>query len=69
METARVTGAAGTRRPAARRGSVDDDRPAAANYHANALARGLALLERLAAEGRTTLNDFSTGTGLPKSTL
>ncbi|QKW36217.1 IclR family transcriptional regulator [Actinomadura sp. NAK00032] len=68
METARGTGS-GTR-PAARRRNVDDDRPAAANYHANALARGLALLERLAARGGTlTLNDFSTGTGLPKSTL
>ncbi|MGH3238730.1 MAG: IclR family transcriptional regulator [Spirillospora sp.] len=54
----------------ARGTSVDDDRPAAANYHANALARGLALLERLAGQGGTlTLNDFSTGTGLPKSTL
>lgn len=70
METVRGTGAPGPRRPAARRGNVDDDRPAAANYHANALARGLALLERLAAQGGTlTLNDFSTGTGLPKSTL
>ena len=54
----------------ARGTKVDDGRPAAANYHANALARGLALLERLAAQrGALTLNDFSTGTGLPKSTL
>lgn len=69
MDRARGTRAAGAR-PAARRANVDDDRPAAANYHANALARGLALLERLAAQGGAlTLNDFSTGTGLPKSTL
>ncbi|HEY8482360.1 MAG TPA: IclR family transcriptional regulator [Spirillospora sp.] len=70
MDTARGTQPAGARSSAARHGSVDDDRPAAANYHANALARGLALLERLAARGGTlTLSDFSTGTGLPKSTL
>ncbi|TDC80674.1 IclR family transcriptional regulator [Actinomadura sp. 7K507] len=70
MDRAGGAGAGGARRPAVRRGNVDDDRPAAANYHANALARGLALLERLAAQGGTlTLNDFSTGTGLPKSTL
>ncbi len=54
----------------ARRVSVDDSRPASANYHANALARGLALLEMLAAEPEPlTLNDFSQGTALPKSTL
>ncbi|RAY16951.1 hypothetical protein DPM19_01950 [Actinomadura craniellae] len=49
---------------------VDSDRPVSANYHANALARGLALLERLAERGGTlTLNDFNEDTGLPKSTL
>ena len=52
------------------RGSVDDARPASANYHANALARGLALLEMIAREGRPlTLSDLSDGTSLPKSTL
>jgi DNA-binding IclR family transcriptional regulator len=57
-------------RTTARRGDVDSERPVSANYHANALARGLALLERLAARGGTlTLNDFNEGTGLPKSTL
>ncbi|GGV40975.1 IclR family transcriptional regulator [Actinomadura cremea] len=57
-------------RSTARRRDVDDDRPASANYHANALARGLALLERLADRGTTlTLNDFAADTGLPKSTL
>lgn len=59
-------------RPArsARRTSVDDQRPVSANYHANALARGLALLELLAAgpEPRTLI-DISESTGLPKSTL
>lgn len=53
-----------------RHASIDDVRPASANYHANALARGLALLELLAAGPQPqTLNDFSDGTGLPKSTL
>jgi DNA-binding IclR family transcriptional regulator len=59
-------------RPArtARRTSVDDARPASANYHANALARGLALLEMLAAKPEPlTLSDFSDATALPKSTL
>ncbi|MFF5257806.1 IclR family transcriptional regulator [Actinomadura viridis] len=57
-------------RTTARRASVDDDRPVSANYHANALARGIALLERLAARGGAlTLNDFNADTGLPKSTL
>ncbi|WP_081842189.1 IclR family transcriptional regulator [Actinomadura welshii] len=75
----RTTGAPSPRAPSKpapskparpRGGTVDDDRPAAANYHANALARGLALLERLAERGGTlTLNDFNAGTGLPKSTL
>lgn len=52
------------------RGSVDDARPASANYHANALARGLALLELIAGRGRAlTLSDLSDGTSLPKSTL
>ncbi|MFL6127051.1 IclR family transcriptional regulator [Actinophytocola sp.] len=50
--------------------SVDDSKPASANYHANALARGLALLEMLAASTEPlTLNDFSAATALPKSTL
>lgn len=50
--------------------SVDDSKPASANYHANALARGLALLEMLAAGSQPlTLNDFSVSTALPKSTL
>jgi len=54
----------------ARRASVDDSKPASANYHANALARGLALLEMLAAEPQPlTLGDFSASTALPKSTL
>lgn len=54
----------------ARRTPVDDARPASANYHANALARGLALLELLAdSTGPQTLSDFSLQTGLPKSTL
>lgn len=53
-----------------RRGSVDDDKPASANYHANALARGLALLELLSARREPqTLIDISESTGLPKSTL
>ena len=50
--------------------SVDDSKPASANYHANALARGLALLEMLAAASEPlTLGDFSDTTALPKSTL
>lgn len=50
--------------------SVDDARPASANYHANALARGVALLELLAGGPQPqTLNDLSGSTGLPKSTL
>lgn len=60
-------------RPAARpsrRTSLDDDRPASANYHANALARGLGLLELLATgDGPKTLIEISAATGLPKSTL
>ncbi|WP_433077065.1 IclR family transcriptional regulator [Dactylosporangium sp. CA-052675] len=49
---------------------VDDTKPASANYHANALARGLALLEMLAAEPEPlTVNDLSESTALPKSTL
>jgi DNA-binding IclR family transcriptional regulator len=49
---------------------VDDARPASANYHAHALARGLALLEQLArADGPLTLHDFAQVTTLPKSTL
>lgn len=47
-----------------------ESRPASANYHANALARGLGLMEQLAAAGRPlTLSDFNAGTKLPKSTL
>lgn len=54
----------------ARRTSVDDDRPASANYHANALARGLALMELLATgDEPQTLVEISDATGLPKSTL
>jgi IclR family acetate operon transcriptional repressor len=53
-----------------RRVSVDDSKPASANYHANALARGLAMLEMIADRSRPlTLNDLSQGTALPKSTL
>lgn len=49
---------------------IDDARPESANYHANALARGLGLLERLAdASAPLTLSDLSQETGLPKSTL
>ncbi|MEU7002283.1 IclR family transcriptional regulator [Nonomuraea sp. NPDC046570] len=52
------------------RRTVDDDRPAAANYHAHALARGLALLERLARSRQpVTLSELYDETGLPKSTL
>ncbi len=50
--------------------SVDDMRPASANYHANALARGLALLELLAERSAPqTLTEFASATALPKSTL
>jgi DNA-binding IclR family transcriptional regulator len=50
--------------------SLDDSKPASANYHANALARGLALLEMLAAASEPlTLGEFSGSTALPKSTL
>jgi IclR family acetate operon transcriptional repressor len=49
---------------------VDDSKPASANYHANALARGLALLEMVADSSEPlTLNDLSRDTTLPKSTL
>jgi DNA-binding IclR family transcriptional regulator len=49
---------------------LDDNRPASANYHANALARGLGLLELLAARSHPlSLGDFAVETGLPKSTL
>lgn len=49
---------------------MEEVRPASANYHVNALARGLGLLEQMAAKTvPTTLNDFSSSTGLPKSTL
>lgn len=50
--------------------TIDEVRPASANYHANALARGVALLEQMAAQSRPmTLNDFTDATALPKSTL
>jgi DNA-binding IclR family transcriptional regulator len=49
---------------------IDEARPASANYHANALARGLALLEQMAMRPEPpTLGDFSEATALPKSTL
>lgn len=49
---------------------VDEVRPASANYHANALARGLALLEQMAVRPEPpTLSEFSESTALPKSTL
>ncbi|MGI5228810.1 IclR family transcriptional regulator [Actinoallomurus sp. CA-142502] len=49
---------------------IDEARPASANYHANALARGLALLEQMAMRPEPpTLGDFSESTALPKSTL
>lgn len=45
-------------------------RPASANYHANALARGLQLLEFLAGQARPqTLAEFAAATAMPKSTL
>lgn len=54
----------------ARSTTVDEAKPASANYHANALARGLAMLEMLAAaEEPLTVAEFSAETGLPKSTL
>ncbi|NUR93580.1 MAG: IclR family transcriptional regulator [Nonomuraea sp.] len=50
--------------------TIDEDKPAAANYHAHALARGLALLERLARSRHpVTLSELYEETGLPKSTL
>ncbi|WP_162606717.1 IclR family transcriptional regulator [Jiangella asiatica] len=53
-----------------RRPSVDDDRPISANYHANALARGLALLELLAGSAEPqALGQIGDAAGLPKSTL
>src|ERR1700754_2342290 len=56
--------------PRAPRTSVDDAKPASANYPATALARGLALLEMLAtASEPVTLTEFSESTALPKSTL
>jgi DNA-binding IclR family transcriptional regulator len=55
---------------ATRPASVDDAKPASANYHANALARGLALLEMLTATPEPlTLNELNENTALPKSTL
>ncbi|GAB2805815.1 IclR family transcriptional regulator [Actinoallomurus bryophytorum] len=49
---------------------IDETRPASANYHANALARGLALLEQMAMRPEPpTLGDFAEHTALPKSTL
>ena len=53
-----------------RRTSVDDSKPASANYHANALARGLAVLEMVAERSEPlTLNELSREAALPKSTL
>jgi DNA-binding IclR family transcriptional regulator len=50
--------------------TAEDERPSSANYHANALVRGLALLERMAAGPEPlTLNDLLETTGVPKSTL
>lgn len=50
--------------------AADDGRPQAANYHAQALTRGLWLLELLATHPQPlTLADFSKQTGLAKSTL
>jgi DNA-binding IclR family transcriptional regulator len=49
---------------------VDDEKPASANYHAHALARGLALLELLANGPQPmTLTEFHRRTKMPKSTL
>ena len=51
-------------------GGGEEQRPASANYHANALARGLGLLELMADRARPlTLGEFSEETELPKSTL
>lgn len=56
--------------PSSKQPALDDSRPASANYHANALARGLGLMEQLAAADRPlTLSDFNSTTKLPKSTL
>ena len=50
--------------------TLAESRPASANYHANALARGLGLMEQLAdADRPLTLSDFNASTKLPKSTL
>lgn len=57
-------------RTKSQRGTTDEERPVSANYHANALARGLSLLEQLAtASEPLTLSTLSDHTGLPKSTL
>lgn len=57
-------------RTRSQRGTTDEERPASANYHANALARGLSLMEQLAeATEPLTLSTLSDDTGLPKSTL
>jgi DNA-binding IclR family transcriptional regulator len=56
--------------PRRKQAPIDDARPASANYHANALARGLALLEQMAVRPEPpTLSEFSEATALPKSTL
>ena len=53
-----------------KRTPIDEARPASANYHVHALARGLALLEQMAIRPEPpTLGDFSEQTALPKSTL
>jgi DNA-binding IclR family transcriptional regulator len=55
---------------ARREAGNDADQPASANYHAHALARGLALLELLARGSQPmTLTDFHQRTKMPKSTL
>lgn len=54
----------------ARRRAIDDAKPPSANYHAQALARGLMLLEMLAEKPEPlTLGDLSERADLPKSTL
>lgn len=50
--------------------NAEEPKPASANYHAHALARGLRLLELLAAGPQPmTLTEFHRKTKLPKSTL
>jgi DNA-binding IclR family transcriptional regulator len=50
--------------------SIDSVPPQSSNYHAHALARGLALLEQIGSSPYPqTLNDISDKTELPKSTV